>query len=112
MPAEPERRVDEDAAALRPESGDDLTEEDGDVTRAFSFHGGPSDEMACEFVVVLIRDRGGLERLEMAGAVDEAEVVGLAEDERVARRGRRSRAGATGRGGGPARPSAPSGRTC
>ena len=38
--AEAERRVDEDAAALRPEGLDDLPEEDGDVTRACSFHGG------------------------------------------------------------------------
>src|SRR5471030_1613398 len=81
--AEAERRVHVDAAALRPERRDDLPEEDGDVNRAGIRHGA-SDEMSCEFVVVLIRDRGCAQALEMLRAVDELQVVGLAEDERVA----------------------------
>ena len=43
MAAEAERRVDEDAAALRPQGLDDLPEEDGNVARASSFHGCASD---------------------------------------------------------------------
>ena len=81
--AEPQRRVDLDPAPLRPERRDDLPEEDGDVNRA-GFGHGASDEMACEFVVVLIRDHGRAEVLEMFRAVDELQVIGLSEHEGVA----------------------------
>src|SRR5450759_3107604 len=70
-------------AALRPERRDDLPEQDRDVNRAGVGHGA-SDEMACEFVVVLIRDRGRAQALEMLRSVYELQVVGLAEYERIA----------------------------
>ena len=87
VPAEAERRVDVDAAALRPERLEDLPEEDGDVRGPL--HGASASERAGQIVVVLIGDRRGREGGEVPRLVDDLERVGLREDEDLAPDSRR-----------------------